>query len=82
MAPPTLEQLGLPRELAKITTYHQGLVVIAGPNGHGKTTTLAALVDLINRARPTTSSRSRSRSRSCTRARRRWCRSARSGCTP
>jgi twitching motility protein PilT len=48
MAPPTLEQLGLPKELARITTYHQGLVVIAGPNGHGKTTTLAALVDLIN----------------------------------
>lgn len=48
MAPPTLDQLGLPKELARITTYHQGLVVIAGPNGHGKTTTLAALVDLIN----------------------------------
>ena len=48
LAPPTLEQLGLPKELARITTYHQGLVVIAGPNGHGKTTTLAALVDLIN----------------------------------
>ncbi len=47
-APPTLEGLGLPRELARITTYHQGLVVIAGPGGHGKTTTLAALVDLIN----------------------------------
>ncbi len=41
MAPPTLDQLGLPKELARITTYHQGLVVIAGPNGHGKTTTLA-----------------------------------------
>lgn len=50
--PPTLEQLGLPKELARITTYHQGLVVIAGPNGHGKTTTLAALVDLINGAKP------------------------------
>ncbi len=50
-APPTLEDLGLPRELAKITTYHQGLVVIAGPNGHGKTTTLAALIDLINRTK-------------------------------
>jgi len=50
-APSTLEQLGLPRELARITTYHQGLIVVAGPNGHGKTTTLAALVDLINSAR-------------------------------
>ena len=47
-APSSLDALGLPRELAKVTTYHQGLVVIAGPSGHGKTTTLAALVDLIN----------------------------------
>ncbi len=49
--PPTLEELGLPAELAKVTTYHQGLVLIAGPNGHGKTTTLAALVDLVNRTK-------------------------------
>ncbi len=51
-APPTLEQLQLPAELARITSYHQGLVVIAGPNGHGKTTTLAALIDLINSTKP------------------------------
>ena len=44
--PPTLEELGLPQELAGSPTYHQGLVVIPGPSGHGKTTTLAALVDL------------------------------------
>ena len=50
--PPTIEELGLPRELAKVIAHHQGLVVIAGPSGHGKTTTLAALVDLINAARP------------------------------
>jgi twitching motility protein PilT len=49
---PTLESLGLPKELAKVTTYHQGLVVIAGPNGHGKTTTLAAIVNIINGTRP------------------------------
>ncbi|MEZ4360827.1 MAG: PilT/PilU family type 4a pilus ATPase [Kofleriaceae bacterium] len=49
---PTLESLGLPRELARVTSYHQGLVVVAGPSGHGKTTTLAALVDLINSSRP------------------------------
>lgn len=48
----TLEELGLPKELTKVTTYHQGLVVIAGPNGHGKTTTLAAIVDLINSSKP------------------------------
>lgn len=49
---PTLERLGLPRDLARVTSYHQGLVVIAGPSGHGKTTTLAALVDLINSSKP------------------------------
>nr|MBA2539379.1 PilT/PilU family type 4a pilus ATPase [Deltaproteobacteria bacterium] len=48
--PPTLDELGLPKELAKVIAHHQGLVVIAGPSGHGKTTTLAALVDLINSA--------------------------------
>ncbi len=47
-APSTLEELGLPAELAKVVNHHQGLVVIASPSGHGKTTTLAALVQLIN----------------------------------
>ncbi len=51
-APATLEQLGLPTDLAKVVSHHQGLVVIAGPSGHGKTTTLAALVDLLNSTKP------------------------------
>ncbi|MFY2563513.1 PilT/PilU family type 4a pilus ATPase [Corallococcus terminator] len=46
---PTLESLGLPPEIAKATHHHQGLIVVTGPSGHGKTSTLAALVDLINR---------------------------------
>ncbi|NVJ25339.1 PilT/PilU family type 4a pilus ATPase, partial [Myxococcus sp. AM011] len=46
---PTLESLGLPVEIAKATHHHQGLIVVTGPSGHGKTSTLAALVDLINR---------------------------------
>jgi twitching motility protein PilT len=50
--PPSLVELGLPAAVAKVTEHHQGLIVIAGPSGHGKTTTLAALVDLLNRARP------------------------------
>jgi twitching motility protein PilT len=45
---PTLASLGLPKELETVSHYHQGLAVIAGPNGQGKTTTLAALVNLIN----------------------------------
>jgi twitching motility protein PilT len=49
--PPTLDELGLPRDLAKVVAHHQGLVVISGPSGHGKTTTLNALVDLLNGSR-------------------------------
>jgi len=46
---PTLESLGLPADIAKATHHHQGLVVVTGPTGHGKTNTLAAIVDIVNR---------------------------------
>ncbi|RKH07346.1 PilT/PilU family type 4a pilus ATPase [Corallococcus praedator] len=46
---PTLESLGLPADIAKATHHHQGLIVLTGPSGHGKTSTLAALLDIINR---------------------------------
>jgi twitching motility protein PilT len=46
---PTLESLGLPADIAKATHHHQGLIVVTGPSGHGKTSTLAAIVDIINR---------------------------------
>jgi len=45
---PTLESLGLPHEIAGAAKHHQGLIVLTGPSGHGKTTTLAALVGLLN----------------------------------
>ncbi|MBL8721064.1 MAG: PilT/PilU family type 4a pilus ATPase [Myxococcales bacterium] len=45
---PSLETLGLPRDIEKATHHHQGLIVVTGPTGHGKTTTLAAIVDIIN----------------------------------
>jgi twitching motility protein PilT len=48
---PTLESLGLPANLAKFTEWHQGLVLVTGPAGCGKSTTAAALVNLINHAR-------------------------------
>ena len=51
-APIPLAELGLPPELASVTKHHQGLVVVSGPNGSGKTTTLAALVDVFNATRP------------------------------
>jgi len=45
---PTLASLGLPPEIEKATHHHQGLVVVTGPTGHGKTSTMAAIVDIIN----------------------------------
>jgi twitching motility protein PilT len=45
---PTLAILGLPLEIERATHHHQGLVLVTGPTGHGKTTTLAAIVDIIN----------------------------------
>ncbi|HET8932181.1 MAG TPA: PilT/PilU family type 4a pilus ATPase [Polyangiales bacterium] len=45
---PTLEGLGLPESITHALEHHQGLIVITGPTGHGKTTTLAALVNILN----------------------------------
>ncbi|MFK7896983.1 MAG: type IV pilus twitching motility protein PilT [Myxococcota bacterium] len=49
--PPTIESLGLPEDLKKYTDYHQGMVLITGPAGCGKSSTLAALVNHINETR-------------------------------
>jgi twitching motility protein PilT len=46
---PTLEELGLPPSIANALHHHQGLIVITGATGAGKTTTLAALVGMLNR---------------------------------
>lgn len=48
---PTLASLGLPNTLAKVTNHNQGLVLLTGPAGCGKSSTLAALVRLINEER-------------------------------
>jgi twitching motility protein PilT len=47
----TTEQLGLPPIVDKFAEYPRGLVLVTGPTGSGKSTTLAALVDKINRER-------------------------------
>lgn len=47
----TLEELGLPPVLGEVTKHRQGLVLVTGPTGSGKTTTLAALIDIINQER-------------------------------
>lgn len=48
---PELDSLGLPAAVRKFTTLHQGLVLVTGPMGSGKTTTLASLVNQINQTR-------------------------------
>src|SRR4030042_320404 len=47
----TIEQLNLPPLLHEFTKASQGFVLITGPSSHGKSTTLAALIDEINRTR-------------------------------
>jgi twitching motility protein PilT len=46
-----LEELGVPASVAKFAHMHRGLVLVTGPTGSGKTTTLAAILDLANRTR-------------------------------
>lgn len=48
----TLEQLNLPTVLRDICHYHKGLVLVTGPTGSGKSTTLAAMLDYINKEMP------------------------------
>ena len=47
----TAEQLGLSPAITKLCTLNKGLVLVTGPTGSGKSTTLAAMIDLINRTR-------------------------------
>jgi twitching motility protein PilT len=46
--PPTFSDIGLPGHLTELLNYHQGIIVVSGPAGSGKSTTLAAIVNLIN----------------------------------
>jgi twitching motility protein PilT len=46
---PTLQSLGLPESIGRLTQYHQGMVLVTGPSGCGKTSTLAALINMINK---------------------------------
>ena len=48
---PNIVALNLPQVLGKFTTYPQGMVLVTGPISSGKTTTLAAIVDIVNRER-------------------------------
>jgi len=48
----TLEQLGAPKIFKDISMYPRGIVLVTGPTGSGKSTTLAAMVDYVNDNRP------------------------------
>ncbi len=49
---PSLEELNLPKILKAFTESSQGFVLITGPSSHGKSTTLAALIDEVNHSQP------------------------------
>lgn len=48
---PSLGQLNLPPVISKLTSLKQGLVLVVGPTGHGKSTTIASMIDYINETR-------------------------------
>jgi twitching motility protein PilT len=48
---PTLESLGMPSVIATQTAQPKGLILVTGPTGSGKSTTLAAMIDLLNTTR-------------------------------
>ncbi|MFP3941415.1 MAG: type IV pilus twitching motility protein PilT, partial [Thermoanaerobaculia bacterium] len=49
---PSADDLGLPQPVRDLASLPKGLVLVTGPTGSGKSTTLAAIVDLVNRTRP------------------------------
>jgi twitching motility protein PilT len=48
---PSFEELGLPEGVQQLADEHRGLILVTGATGSGKTTTLAAIIDYINRTR-------------------------------
>jgi twitching motility protein PilT len=48
----TMEQLNLPPVLRDVCHYHKGLILVTGPTGSGKSTTMAAMIDYINKEMP------------------------------
>ncbi|MBI5268011.1 MAG: type IV pilus twitching motility protein PilT [candidate division Zixibacteria bacterium] len=48
----TFEELGLPKAITEFSRLPRGLVLVTGPTGSGKSTTLAAIIDKVNRERP------------------------------
>jgi twitching motility protein PilT len=48
---PSLDKLGLPPIVTKLCDYHQGMILVTGSTGTGKSTTLAAMIDHLNQTR-------------------------------
>jgi twitching motility protein PilT len=48
---PSIDQLGLPPIVRKLCDYHQGMILVTGSTGTGKTTTLASMIDYLNSTR-------------------------------
>jgi twitching motility protein PilT len=48
---PSIDKLGLPPIVKKLCDYHQGMILVTGSTGTGKSTTLAAMIDLLNQSR-------------------------------
>lgn len=48
----TMEQLNLPPVFRELCHYHKGLILVTGPTGSGKSTTMAAMIDYINKTMP------------------------------
>ena len=51
--PPTFADIRLPGKLTELLDYHQGLIMVSGPASSGKSTTLAAIINLINESKST-----------------------------
>ena len=49
---PSLDQLRMPPILRELTKKHSGMILVTGPTGSGKSTTIAAMIDVINSERP------------------------------
>lgn len=49
---PTMDELNLPDVVKKFCDFHQGLILVTGSTGQGKSTTLASMIDMINSTRP------------------------------
>jgi twitching motility protein PilT len=48
---PSMEELGLPSVMKQLASRHKGLILVTGPTGSGKSTTLASMIDYINKER-------------------------------